>query len=79
MKNNKGISIISFILTILILILIAFLGYEVFYVDIFDINGETFVSEEQNRTNKINTIYTNKDNENISTVEPIIDNNNLRS
>lgn len=78
MKNNKGISIISFILTILILILIAFLGYEVFYVDIFDINEETFVSEEQNRTNKINTSYTNKDNENIAIVEPIIDNNNLR-
>ena len=37
MKNNKGRSIASVILTILILMLIVFLGYEVLYVDIFDI------------------------------------------
>lgn len=80
MKNNKGISIISFILTILILILIIFLGYEVFYVDIFDIKEETLVSEEESKTNKIYINYQNttKNTENISTIEPIIDNNNLR-
>lgn len=37
MKNNNGKSIISFILTILILILIGFLVYEIVYVDIFNI------------------------------------------
>lgn len=75
MKNNKGISIISFILTILIFILIGFLCYEVFYVDIFDIMEETLLSKED-ETNKIYLNYTN--NESISTIEPIIDNNNMR-
>ena len=37
MRNNKGRSIASVILTILIIILIVFLVYEIVYVDIFDI------------------------------------------
>lgn len=40
MRNNKGRSIASVILTILILILIVFLVYEIVYVDIFDIMGK---------------------------------------
>lgn len=81
MKNNKGISIISLILTILIFILIGFICYEVFYVDIFEINNvEVSMSNETQTLNKISQ----KDNENntlenISTVEPIIDDNNLRN
>ena len=34
MKNNRGVSIISFILVICILAVIAFLGYQIFYEDI---------------------------------------------
>ena len=81
MKNNKGISIISLILTILIFILIGFICYEVFYVDIFEINNvEVSMSNETQTLNKISQ----KDNENntmenIPTVEPIIDDNNLRN
>ncbi len=37
MKNNRGKSLISIIVTILILTLIIFLLYEVLYVDIFNI------------------------------------------
>ena len=37
MRNNKGRSVASVILTILIIILIVFLVYEIVYVDIFDI------------------------------------------
>ena len=40
MRNNKGRSIASVIITILILILIVFLVYEIVYVDIFDIMGK---------------------------------------
>lgn len=79
MKNNKGISIISFILTILILILIIFLGYEIFYIDILDIMGENNISKEENIENRI--IITGKQNQeysNTSSVSPIIDDNNLR-
>lgn len=83
MKNNKGISIISLILTILIFILIGFICYEVFYVDIFDIkNGEISISNGTEMANKTvqkdNEIESNNM-ENISTVEPIIDDNNLRN
>lgn len=37
LKNNKGISLIKIILLILITILVVFLAYEIFYVDVFDI------------------------------------------
>lgn len=82
MKNNKGISIISLILTILIFILIGFICYEVFYVDIFDIkNGEISISNGTEMANKIvqkdNEIESNNI-ENVSTVEPIVNDNNLR-
>lgn len=82
MKNNKGISIISLILTILIFILIGFICYEVFYVDIFDIkNGEISISNGTEMANKTvqkdNEIESNNM-ENVSTVEPIVNDNNLR-
>ena len=81
MKNNKGISIISFILTIFIFILIIFLCYEFFVVDIFDLNLRTSQLENTEKINE--NIYTNyknlvNTNENILMIEPIIDNNNLR-
>lgn len=80
MRNNKGISIISFILTILIFILIGFIGYQIFYVDIFDITDETTVANTASGKNKI--IYNNKDeiknNEDISVVTPIVDDNKQR-
>ena len=37
MKNNRGVSIISFILVICILAVIAFLGYQIFYEDILNL------------------------------------------
>lgn len=81
MKNNKGISIISFILTIFIFILIIFLCYEFFVVDIFDLNLRTSQLENTKKINE--NIYTNyknlvNTNENILVIEPIIDDNNLR-
>ena len=81
MKNNKGISIISLILTILIFILIGFICYEVLYVDIFDIrNEEISIFGGTQIANKIvqkgDEIASNNI-ENLSTVEPIV-NNNLR-
>ena len=80
MKDNRGISIISLILTILIFILIGFICYEVFYVDIFDINNvEVSMYNETQTLNKISQEDDKNHNiENISTVEPIINNNNLR-
>ena len=45
MRNNKGKSAISVILSLLILVLIGFLIYEVVYVDIFDIIGKESVIE----------------------------------
>ena len=40
MKNNRGISLISFILFILVIILFAFLYYEIFDIDIFGVKNE---------------------------------------
>lgn len=80
MKNDKGISIISFILTILIFILIGFIGYELFYVDIFEIMDNVATVNSASSKNKV--IYNNKDeteeDEDISIIEPIVDNNKER-
>lgn len=80
MKNDKGISIISFILTILIFILIGFIGYELFCVDIFEIMDNVATVNSASSKNKV--IYNNKDeieeDEDISIIEPIVDNNKER-
>lgn len=75
MKNNKGISIISFILTILILILIVFLGYEIFYADILDIGLESDFSQGNVKdSNKvISGGLANQEKSNESYIAPIID------
>lgn len=85
MKNNRGRSIISIILTILILILIVFLGYEILYVDIFDLmkeNNETIFTsiDTQNKVvNTDNSNSVNQNNLNIEKIEPIIDNSEINS
>lgn len=71
MRNNKGKSAISVILSLLILVLIGFLIYEVVYVDIFDIIGKESVIEIDSniltRTNGISSpeivqnTYTNQE------------------
>lgn len=80
MKNDKGISIISFILTILIFILIGVIGYELFCVDIFEIMDDVATVNSSSSKNKV--IYNNKDeteeDEDISIIEPIVDNNKER-
>lgn len=66
MKNNKGISIISFILTILIIIVISFLGYQIFYEDILEMQEDILGSKDEN--------INNSSYQNISTISD----NNLR-
>ena len=77
MRNNKGKSAISVILSLLILVLIGFLIYEVVYVDIFDIIGKESVIEIDSniltRTNGISSpeivqnTYTNQEYTDLST------------
>lgn len=81
MKSNKGNSIISVIISILILLLICLIGYEILYVDIFDIMGEK--SYVQNMTNTNSYKYPNRvqyenTGDNTESTESIIENNNLR-
>ena len=81
MKKNNGRSLITFILFILIFILIGFLLYEVFYMDIFDLREEATLANVTQTSNTIavssnNSLYTNL--ENIETIEPIINSNNMR-
>ena len=69
-KNDKGISLASFILIVLILILICFLVYEIVYVDIFNIMTEESelnvdTSVLTNEITQTNTI-TNVSNGNVS-------------
>ena len=78
MRNNKGKSAISVILSLLILVLIGFLIYEVVYVDIFDIIGKESVIEIDSniltRTNGISSpeivqnTYTNQEYTDLSTL-----------
>lgn len=79
MKNNKGISLISFILFILIIILVAFLYYEIFYIDIFDKkNKDIAASNVAEQTDVIvKPSSQNVVNETTEDVIPII-NSNLR-
>lgn len=81
MKSNKGISLISFIITILIFILIGFLGYEIFYIDILDIMNENSMAQENEMTNNRVTItgVQNQEYSNTSSVSPIIDEYNFEN
>ena len=72
MRNNKGISIISFILTILIFVLIGFIGYEIFFVDIFEITNSIALFSNENRYNYNNEA---KKSEDILVTESAPDNN----
>lgn len=82
MKNNRGNSIISIILSILILILICLIGYEIIYVDIFEIMGEESSTQNMESNNYIEKNYNKiQDSQlvgNTTITEPIIDNSNLR-
>ena len=82
MKNNRGNSIISIILSILILILICLIGYEIIYVDIFEIMGEESSTQNMESNNYIEKNYNKIQNSqlvgNTTITEPIIDNSNLR-
>ena len=82
MKNNRGNSIISIILSILILILICLIGYEIIYVDIFEIMGEESSTQNMESNNHIEKNYNKIQNSqivgNTTITEPIIDNSNLR-
>jgi len=71
MKNNKGVSIISFILLILIIILLLFIGYQIFYADIFNLNDNT------ETISNLNTIKNTVDTQisNTQTSMPITENN----
>ena len=78
MKNNKGISIISFIIIILILILSAFLFYGIFYADIFNMMSEEAgtlnLNETEDRIVISSSGGSNDVSGNIEIVEPILNN-----
>ena len=78
MKNNKGRSIASVILTILILILIAFLSYEVLYVDIFDIMSSENKLGERTETVGTSSSLTNNLENSLNSPE-VIDQNTENS
>lgn len=81
MKKNRGVSLISFILFMLVLILIAFLYYEIFFVDIFDMKNKdiaaTNVSERLDAVDIPSSQNLVTNNETAEEVIPII-NSNLR-
>ncbi len=61
MKNNNGKSFLSFIIGILMLILIAFLVYEIVYVDILEIMPEGNQIAESNTQNQSSIEYIPKE------------------
>ena len=81
MKNNKGKSIISVILTILILVLIGFLIYEIVYVDIFGIiNKESSIEIDANvlvKTNSVSGSEISQTNQNVYVNQEYTDLSNL--
>lgn len=81
MKNNRGISLISFILFILVIILFAFLYYEIFYIDIFGVKNEDIAAvnavEQTDVIDMLSSQNLATNNEVTEEVSPII-NSNLR-
>ena len=86
MKNNKGRILGSVIIITLIFILIAFLLYEVVYIDIFDImpkeqaiiansNNINDTIVENNINNNIVSNSLSNNIQNVESIEPILDNN----
>lgn len=81
-KNNKGISLIGIILSMLVLILVVFLVYEIFYIDVFDINWqenknpiESISEAIENFTSDRASIIQNNNDSNIEKIEPLINEN----
>ena len=81
-KNNKGISLIGIILSMLMLILVVFLVYEIFYIDVFDINWqenknpiESISEAIENFTSDRASIIQNNNDSNIEKIEPLINEN----
>ena len=81
MRNNKGKSIILVILTILILVLIGFLIYEIVYVDIFGIiNKESSIEIDANvlvKTNSVSGSEISQTNQNVYANQEYTDLSNL--
>ena len=81
MKNNRGISLISFILFILVIILFAFLYYEIFYIDIFGVKNEDVAAVNAVKQTDVIDMLSSQNlatnNEVTEEVSPII-NSNLR-
>lgn len=78
MKNDKGRVTLSFILAILILLLLIFLGYEIVFVDIFNIMpDETTSIASSNYIDDYNQIDIN--NEDINNSNNAINNNDSNS
>lgn len=81
MKNNRGVTAISAVLTTLILILIVFLIYEIFYVDIFDLKKEkesVISMSDINKNISVNTVEAEENNiSNTNLITNPITNSNL--
>lgn len=81
MKNHRGVTAISAVITIMIIILILFFAYELFYVDLFNLFG---TKENTGRLANITTdteTVVDKSNVNTNTTDIIpttpITNNNV--
>ena len=78
MRNNKGKSIISVILTILILVLIGFLIYAILYVDIFNfMKKESSIEIDANVFVKTNSVSSPEIAQNIYANQEYTDLSNL--
>lgn len=64
LKRNNGITLIEIMLLILITILVAFLAYEIFYVDILNI-----AKKENNRLDVISDVIQNDSTDDITNIE----------
>ena len=81
MKSNKGVTIISAILTTMLVIVIMFIAYEIIYVDLFDLFGNNEEpSKLANITTKPGETIENveKSNLNITHTTPTTNNNLYR-
>ena len=83
MRNNRGVTAVSAVLTTMIIILFIFLAYELFYVDLFNLFGRSEnASVLANITTGTDTVLENVEmaanGSNVTPTTPIVNNNLYR-
>lgn len=83
MRNNRGVTAVSAVLTIMILFLLVFLAYELFYVDLFNLfgrneNASVLANITTGQETALENVEVASNGSNVTPTTPITNNNLYR-